>query len=64
MNYKKAERIRRTKKIIKKRVTQIKKLDSFKPEERKEMLQPHRLHKGSAFGCNKSRCKICHPDKY
>jgi hypothetical protein len=47
---------------IKQRLRQILIYDAdirWKPGLRKEVEQPHRLNKKTAFGCNKSHCKIC-----
>lgn len=55
------ERRRKTYKIIEKRIRQIQNQEYTID---KALEQPHRLAKRKAFGCNRSRCKICHPEKY
>lgn len=54
------KRRRKTYKIIKKRIKSIK--DEDFPEDRC-LQQPNRLNKRRAFGCNRSKCRLCHPEK-
>jgi len=58
-------RRRETKKIINRRLKQIKRLNKINSlYSIKDIEQPHRLAKRHALGCHRSHCKICHHEKY
>jgi len=54
-------RRKETWRIIKKRLRQIYLVGG---NEQKVLNEPHRLAKRRAFGCSRSHCAICHPNKY
>ena len=57
------ERRYKTEKIIKKRVKQIKLACASNESENKDLKEPHRLSKKTAFGCKKPSCNICRHKK-
>lgn len=56
------KRRKQEQKIIKKRLKQLQ-IGQIECED-KAVEQPHRLSKRRAFGCNRSKCRTCHPDKW
>lgn len=57
-----ATRRKKTAKVIKKRIIQIKK--SGLADTGKALTKPNKLADSKAFGCHRSHCRICHREKY
>ncbi len=56
------ERRKSTQKHINRRIRQLQVFGGY--FQHREFKQPHRLAKRKAFGCSRSQCHICHPNKF